>query len=179
MLMVSIMDVEKKTQHTHAHALLRECLKHRNIEYNSPDLIAKGEYGKPYLAEYPHIKFNLSHADGIAACIVSDRECGIDCEMVRKYRPNVMKRAFSEREAELVESSGQSERDLLFFRLWTLKEAYVKALGTGISYPMNTAEFLFEDKRIITNIVGYSFRQYIVGDGKYVVSVCEKLSETS
>ena len=89
-----------------------------------------------------------------------------------------MKRAFSPKEAELVEASEQSERDLMFFRLWTLKEAYVKTLGTGISYPLDTAEFLFEDNRIITDIAGYKFRQYIIGGGEYVVSVCEKLSET-
>ncbi len=178
MIAVSLIDIDKKNQHSHAHRLLRECLKKRNVEYSSSELIAKGEYGKPYLKESPQIKFNLSHADGIAACIVSDRECGIDCERVRAYRPNVMKRAFSPKEAELVEASEQSERDLMFFRLWTLKEAYVKTLGTGISYPLNTAEFLFEDNRIITDIAGYKFRQYIIGGGEYVVSVCEKLSET-
>lgn len=175
MLMISMIDIEKKKQHTHAHAVLREMLRLKNIEYTSDTPVVKGEYGKPSLAEHPDVYYNLSHANGIAACIVTDAECGIDCENVRTYRPNVMKRAFSESERECIENASEDERDLLFFRFWTLKEAYVKAIGMGICYPMEQAEFSFEGQNIVTPIEGYKFRQYIVRDGKYVVSVCEKL----
>ena len=96
MLMISMIDIDKKKQHTHAHAVLREMLRLKNIEYTSDTPVVKGEYGKPSLAEHPDVYYNLSHANGIAACIVTDAECGIDCENVRTYRPNVMKRAFSE-----------------------------------------------------------------------------------
>ena len=44
---------------------------------------------------------------------------------------------------QLVENLPPEHRDLLFFRLWTLKEAYIKAIGLGLSYPMNKAEFTF------------------------------------
>ena len=172
--MISIFDTDKKQQHSHAHALLRECLKRCGIAYTPNTLIARGGYGKPSLAEYPEVCFNLSHAKGIAACIVSDRECGIDCEQVREFRPNVLKRAFSENERLLVENASPDSRGLMFFRLWTLKEAFVKALGIGISYPLDTAEFSFDGGRILTDIRGYSFRQYIIDNGGFVVSVCEK-----
>ena len=175
MLMISIMNVEKKQQHSHAHSLLRECLKPLGIAYNADTPIVKNDLGKPSLAEHSGIYYNLSHADGIAACIVSGSECGIDCEQVRNFRPNVMKRAFSTSERELVENSPESERDQLFFRLWTLKEAYVKALGIGISYPLDKAEFSFDGKSIVTSIEGYDFRQYILGNGRFIVSVCEKI----
>ena len=174
MLMISIMDVEKKQEHSHAHALLRECLRPLDIAYDSDTPVVKNELGKPSLAEHPEVNYNLSHASGIAACIVSGRECGIDCEQVRSFRPNVMKRAFSTVERELVEKTSESERDLIFFRLWTLKEAYVKALGIGISYPLDKAEFSFDGNRIIASAEGYSFRQYILRGGRFVVSVCEK-----
>jgi 4'-phosphopantetheinyl transferase len=105
--------------------------------------------------------------------MVSDRECGIDCENVRDFRPNVMKRAFSEKEREMVEKAPENEKNLLFFRLWTLKEAYVKALGVGISYPMDTAEFSFDGENIITDIENCRFRQFILKNGSFVVSVCE------
>lgn len=176
MLMISILDTDRKQQHPHAHALLRECLKPRKIAYNENTPIVKNEMGKPSLAEFPEVKYNLSHANGIAACIVSDCECGIDCEQVRQYRPNVLRRAFSEGERQLLESTPEELRDLMFFRLWTLKEAYVKALGIGISYPLDTAEFSFGGGRIITDIEGYSFRQYIIRNGRFVVSVCEKIN---
>ena len=175
MLMISIMDIDKKQQHVHAHTLLRECLKPLKIAYNEETVIVKNDLGKPSLAEFPEVHYNLSHANGIAACIVSGNECGIDCEQVREYRKNVLRRAFSEQEILLVESAPEELRDLMFFRLWTLKEAYVKALGIGISYPLNTAEFSFSGDRIVSEIEGYSFRQYIIKGGRFVVSVCEKL----
>ncbi len=176
MIMISIMDIPKKMQHDHAHKLLRECLKARNIAYSEDFHVEKGKYGKPYLAEYPDVKHNISHADGIVACMVSDSECGIDCEKVRKLREGVLRRAFSEREREMICSAAEEERDLLFFRLWTLKESYIKAIGTGLSYPLKTAEFLLNSRNIHTNIRGWKFRQYILHDKKYVVSICEKLN---
>lgn len=174
-LLVSLKEVPKKEQRFHAHNLLRECLKKYNIDYITDKTpITKNDYGKPSLTEFPEIKYNLSHADGIAVCLVSDRECGIDCEGVRPYRPNVVKRAFSESEKFLIENAGENERDLLFFRLWTLKESYVKAIGIGISYPLNTVEFSFSDNKIISSVKGYKFRQYILQNGKFIVSVCQK-----
>ncbi|MDE7104416.1 MAG: 4'-phosphopantetheinyl transferase superfamily protein [Ruminococcus sp.] len=175
MLMISIHDIPKSEQHSHAHKLLRECLKRYNIEYSKNTEVIKNKYGKPSLAENPDIKYNISHADGISACIITDRECGIDCENVRQYRPNVMKRAFSESEKELVLSAPESERDLLFFRFWTLKEAYIKAIGIGLSFPMKNANFSFENNIINSDIQGYKFRQYILHDKKFIVSVAVKL----
>lgn len=175
MMMISIHDIPKAEQHSHAHKLLSECLKPYNIEYSENTVIIKNKYGKPSLAEKPDIKYNISHADGISACIVTDRECGIDCENVRQFRPNVMKRAFSESETELVLSAPETERDLLFFRLWTLKEAYIKAIGTGLSYPMKKACFSFENNVINSDIQGYEFKQYILHNKKFIVSVAVEL----
>ncbi len=173
MLLISLMELEHKEYHSHAHKLLRECLKTYRIDYNEDTPVVKNDMGKPSLAEHPDIHYNISHAKGISACIVSDRECGIDCEQVRQYRPNVAKRAFSESEQELLESLPESERDMMFTRLWTLKESYVKAIGTGISYPLNTVGFAFSGDEIIADKDECRFRQYLINGGKYVVSVCE------
>lgn len=178
MLMISIKDMDKRELHSHAHRLLRECLRPYRIDYNEDTPVSKGKMGKPSLTERPDIHYNLSHADGIAACIVSDCECGIDCERIREYRPNVMKRVFSDSERSMVENAGEGKKNEFFFRLWTLKEAYVKAIGVGISYPMNTLEFSFENGIIRSNITDCRFRQYIVGNGGFVISVCE-LTDTS
>lgn len=175
MLIISIKELPKEAQHSHAHRLLRECLRPYGIDYSESTKIIKGELGKPSLADYPDVHYNITHADGIAAAVSCKKECGIDAERVRKYRPNVIKRAFSEGEKTLIENTPEEERDLLFFRLWTLKESYVKAIGIGVSYPMNTAEFSFDGDEIITNIEGYSFKQYVLRDGAFVVSVCEKI----
>lgn len=174
MLMISIQDIPKGEQHTHAHRLLRECLKPLNIDYSENTAITKNKYGKPSLSEYPEIKYNISHADGVSACIVSEYECGIDCESVREYRPNVMKRAFSENEKNMILSAPENQHNLLFFRLWTLKESYIKAIGMGLSFPLNQADFSFENNKITSNITDCRFRQYILHDGKFIVSICEQ-----
>lgn len=173
MIMISMLDIDKRELHNHAHKMLRECLKLRCVEYNAETPIIKGEYGKPALAERPDIHYNISHSDGIAACMVSDYECGIDCEKVRALRPNVMKRVFSENEKKMMEEAPESERDTLFFRLWTLKEAFVKTIGIGISYPMESIEFSFTDDEIISNHDECRFCQYTIDGGKYIVSTCE------
>ena len=83
MLAISIKDVQKKEQRTHAHNLLRECLKVCGIDYiQDKTPVVRNEHGKPSLKDYPEIHYNMSHADGITACMLSDSECGIDCENV-------------------------------------------------------------------------------------------------
>ena len=177
MILISLADIEKKDQHTHAHRLLRECLKYYGIHYTESTTVVKGQYGKPMLEEYQDIHFNLSHADGICACIVSDRECGIDCEKIRDFRPGVLKRVFSEQEQEFFGSVPDDEKNSVFFRLWTLKEAYIKAIGTGLSFPMNKAEFFLSDNGFTACIRDYRFRQYIIR-GEFVVSVCTAIDES-
>lgn len=179
MLMISIIDIPKIEQHNHAHRLLRECLKPLNIDYSENVEITKNKYGKPSLSEYSNVRYNVSHADGISACIVSEYECGIDCENVREYRPNVMKRAFSDNEKNMILSAPENQRNLLFFRLWTLKESYIKAIGMGLSFPLNQANFSFENGIINSNINGCRFRQYILRDGKFIVSICEQIVNIS
>ena len=172
MLLISLKDLERKEQHDHAHNLLRECLRTYGIAYSEDTPVDKNDMGKPSLAEHPDIHFNLSHAKGIAACIVTDRECGIDCEQVRKCSQGVMRRAFTESERTLVEALPEDQQDLMFTRIWTLKESYVKALGIGVSYPLNTVGFSFDGDRIISDKDGCSFRQYLIHGSRYVVSVC-------
>lgn len=174
MTAISLIELNKKEQHTHAHKLLRECLKRFGVDYSESTPIVKGKHGKPSLAEHPEIQYNLSHGDGIAACIVGEKECGIDCERVRTYHVNVVKKVFSEAEKALIENMEESEKDLLFFRLWTLKESYIKALGTGLSYPLTKAEFILDGDEIFVHPEGFRFRQYILQNGKFVVSVCER-----
>ena len=179
LLIISLKDIPKDKQHSHAHNLLRECLKPLNIAYSAETAVSKNKYGKPSLTNHLEVKYNLSHADGICACILSDCECGIDCENVREYRQQVMKRAFSDSEKNMILSAPENQRNLLFFRLWTLKESYIKAIGKGLSYPMNQANFSVANGVITSNIKDCHFKQYILQNGKFVVSICEQIVNIS
>jgi 4'-phosphopantetheinyl transferase len=97
-----------------------------------------GPEGKPEIAGplgLPPLRFNLTHTPGLVACAVAlDREVGVDAE--RLDRPvacmELARRAFSGEERTLLESLPEKERRERFLDLWTLREAYVKARGTGM-----------------------------------------------
>lgn len=77
---------------------------------------------------------NLSHSGSLAACIMSDGEIGIDLEIVRTVRKNVLEKCFTDRERErLFRAGSEKERAELFTELWTEKESAAKLTGEGIS----------------------------------------------
>lgn len=97
--------------------------------------IAAGKYGKPYLPEYPQIHFSLSHSGARALAVFSDREIGCDIERIRSVGPAVAARAFTPEELAQLRASDQPDID--FIRLWTCKESFLKALGTGLHTPLD------------------------------------------
>jgi 4'-phosphopantetheinyl transferase len=97
-----------------------------------------GTNGKPYLADAPGIRFNLSHADDVAMyAIASGGEVGLDIEATMRNVDvdGVARHAFSASECESLAALAPDARREAFFRIWTRKEAYVKARGEGLSYP--------------------------------------------
>lgn len=129
-------------------------------------------YGKPYLKDNRNVFFNISHCKGLGAFIVDDNEAGIDVENIRQWNSRVARRVFSDMEIELLEKS--ENKNETFFRLWTLKESFVKAIGVGISYPMKTCEFeILNDSIIAYGCNGYSFSQIIINN-EFICSVCLK-----
>ncbi len=105
-------------------------------------------YGKPYLAEpATPIHFNLSHsAHRALIALACDHEIGIDIERIRSVDPLALaERYFSVAErARLSELAGQERLDA-FFRGWTRKESYAKAIGQGFSYPLDAFDMSLED----------------------------------
>jgi len=108
-----------------------------------------GEKGKPEIAgpvlDTP-LWFNLSHTDGFAVCVAGRvRQLGVDVEnMSRKTsHEELAKRFFAPAEYEHLRALPPSGRREAFFRIWTLKEAYVKAEGKGLSIPLDSFHFRF------------------------------------
>ncbi len=89
-----------------------------------------GEHGKPFLANYEGVHFNISHCSRAVAVAVSHCNVGVDVEGSRRYSEGVLHRSMShEEQAEIAQSNNP---EAAFARLWTRKEAYFKWLGTGI-----------------------------------------------
>lgn len=115
--------------------------------------IKKAEHGKPYLADYPELAFNLSHTAGLAVIAVA-RHCrlGVDIEICkpRHNLSGLVEKCFAEEEAAFWQQLPESQKTQAFYSFWTRKEAFVKATGYGIVLglnrcvinPENTAAFL-------------------------------------
>jgi 4'-phosphopantetheinyl transferase len=102
------------------------------------DFVA-GPKGKPYLAgKGPY--FNLSHSGKLALIGISATELGLDCEKVRHLESlgEIARKHFSESEFTALEALDGEARQLAFYRCWTRKEAYLKAVGEGLSMPLDT-----------------------------------------
>ena len=103
----------------------------------------------------------------------SKQPVGIDIERIRAYQPNVARRVCSDAEQKLLEQCEDPAR--LFYRLWTLKESYVKLTGTGISVPLSQITFSFlADGRVESNQNRVQFASFPFGDG-YWLAVGEKM----
>lgn len=135
-------------------------------------VILKGEHGKPYLKDFPHIHYNISHTDGMVACGIGDKELGIDVERIRPFRHNILRKVFSDAERCRMEQIPEEEHCRYFFQIWTLKESYVKAVGCGITFPLPNVSFEWrEGASPVCSIPGTSFQQTLL-EGGYVLSVC-------
>ena len=89
--------------------------------------------GKPYLTNYPGLFFNLSHCRDAAACLLSDREVGVDVEKVGEYDDGLARAICNEPEYQWVTSfSDPGKRAKRVTALWTRKESLVKWLGMGL-----------------------------------------------
>ena len=93
--------------------------------------IMHNEHGKPYFARGDY-HFNLSHCRGMAVCIFGKGENGVDIEKIGRYNPRIVKRIFTAAEAERLDSLPEEQKPYHFLRIWTRKEAYGKAIGTGV-----------------------------------------------
>jgi len=99
-----------------------------------------GAYGKPALASEHVLRFNLSHSHEIALLAVAlDAELGVDVEHIRAdfASEEIARRFFSRAEVEVFNALPKEEQVAAFFRCWTRKEAYIKAIGKGLSQALD------------------------------------------
>jgi 4'-phosphopantetheinyl transferase len=100
---------------------------------------AYGGHGKPALVGTP-LHFNLSHSHELALyAVLRGQEVGIDVESLRTISDalQISQRFFSPREYAVLSSLAPEHRDQGFLNCWTRKEAFIKALGEGLSHPLD------------------------------------------
>lgn len=162
-----------------ATGLLLQDIAKQELGIESKDLVVtKGTYGKPYIEGHSEFYFNISHAGDMVAIAYGDSPVGIDVEHIR-CRENdlkVAKRCFTEEEYRFITEDAYEldmegisrSKEERFFMVWTMKEAYLKYKGTGISVPMKS--FVVRPYEGI--IQGETLRCEPVIINNYVYSVC-------
>ena len=111
--------------------------------------IGYGPRGKPFAITPPgkSVRFNLAHSHELALyAFTRNGEVGVDLEFVRQVDDidPIATRFFSRHEAAVLQALPANDRLDAFFRCWTRKEAYIKALGDGFHQPLDTFEVPLE-----------------------------------
>lgn len=155
--LLRLMVAEDRRDYAAAHALLR-----RSLTHVIPDIepsawrFERTARGKPFLSPaqvgIPPVRFSLAHTHGLVACIVSKcAEVGVDVES--RSRPIdvglLMRDICSVDEQQQINMTAFSARADRFFDLWILKEAYLKALGLGITETLDHISFDLRTPQVI------------------------------
>lgn len=119
-------------------------------------LFGYNSFGKPFIHtdfQQYNLKFNMSYSKNMALYAISyEKEVGIDIEYLQKHIEfqQIIDRFFSQKEIEYIQKINSDQRKEEFFKIWTRKEAILKALGKGLSFPLqmvdvpiNRSEFKF------------------------------------
>ena len=123
-----------------------------------------GAHGKPDLAGSP-LRFNISHSGALAVIALAQVEVGVDVELPRPRRSDAIARRFytpGEIERLFAQSDPERRADA-FFRLWTCKEAFLKATGEGLSRSTRSYEIAFSPPRLLwATVIPDASRRYSV-----------------
>jgi 4'-phosphopantetheinyl transferase len=135
-----------------AHALLRNTLS--SLIGSKPEALTfeADSYGKPRLSAPADVSFSLTHTNGLVACAVArGREIGIDAEAID--RPidahGIANRYFTESETGYITEGKGEQKHERFFEVWTLKEAFLKATGRGMSQSLEAISFELEENETV------------------------------
>lgn len=136
---------------TAAHGLLRHTLSRYGTTPAADWQFETNGYGKPSIisaqAGTPPLSFNLSHTHGLVACAAAvGVDVGVDVERIDRAAAGceIADRYLAPSEVAMLNASSGNEYATRFVELWTLKEAYLKALGLGLSCPLHSFAFAFE-----------------------------------
>ena len=142
-----------------AHGMLRTIIGRYVNEQPGALTFTAGRHGKPSLAgprgAVEKVRFNLAHSHDFALIAVAhNREVGIDLERIRDSVDSLKlaERFFAPKEFERLQQLPENQANRSFFTLWTCKEAYLKAIGTGLSVDLNRCEVLSAPEELVARV---------------------------
>lgn len=141
-------------------ALKKHDLSERDMKYTF------NAYGKPYFANAEDLHFSISHSGEYAMVVLSDKEIGCDIQQIKDINLSIADRFFTAEERKYVKCTED------FFRIWTLKESFIKTVGKGLAMPLNsfTVKGLNTDKPYCEyEDKLYTFKEFIEINGYFGV----------
>lgn len=138
-----------------------------------------GDNGKPYLKDNDKVFFNLSHSGDTVMCVISDAQVGCDVEKCGEFDIRVAKKFFSDIEyAQLQRCENDSDKKDVFFRIWTLKESFMKVTGQGMTLKSDSfsVDISSGSPEVIQSLNSrkYHFEEFEFDDGYKYAVCCEK-----
>lgn len=109
--------------------------------------------------EHPQLYFNLAHSEKWVIYITNLKEVGIDIERVRGIDLKIAERFFSNEEYMLINSKTGYNQLLCFYEYWTIKEAFVKAIGKGLVVTLDSFH-IKKDKGLYKTIYNNFYTYY-------------------
>jgi|GEM_PF-3376925 len=127
--------------------LLQYVLRHHYGLDDHGAAVGLTELDKPFLINRRDLYFNLTHSGKLSALCVSSTPCGVDAELRKKRsaEAKLVRRYFHTEEQAVYEALDEHRRTDYFFHIWTLKEAYLKAKGSGIRDSLSALCFVPSD----------------------------------
>lgn len=106
------------------------------------------QYGRPLQNEYPFIDFNISHSGDLVVCgITENGRIGVDIEEEKYIDLNTVRSCFAKEEIDFLEQLSEISKLSYFYHIWTLKEAYIKAVGSTFLISLDSFWFDLTDKK--------------------------------
>ncbi len=142
-------------------------------------IFTQNPWGKPLLADRDGPHFSLSHSGAWAVCAVGGAPLGVDVELPRCTMA-VARRQFHPQEVAALEGLETQARKDALCRLWTGKEAYVKALGRGLTLPLCSFRIILtpEDARLEADMsLPYCLHEYRLDEHRICLCTTEARPE--
>jgi len=141
-------------------------------------IIKTTKFGRPILSK-PKIKnfnFNISHSGDYVAVAISNKKIGVDIEKIKPIEMEIVKNYFAPEELKFIQKNKKNQL-INFYKIWTLKESYIKAIGRGLSSPLKSFYFEINKNRIKINLKKkkpsyWHFKTYMLNED-YCLAICQ------
>jgi 4'-phosphopantetheinyl transferase len=123
---------------------------------------SRNQYGKPYLKGSAEFNFNISHSEDFVVCIISDKPVGIDIEKIKYIEyEKIAKKFFSIDELNYIVKKDSDIELNKFYKIWTLKESYIKCCGQGLYMPLDLFSIDIDEYNNVKVIINKEHKKFI------------------